>query len=99
MITFTKDEIITSTKISRNLSTFLNKLKKNQLEKIVIMRNNEMEAIILPFEDYELMKDIIESNEYKKIYKTIKERSKTSDSEYKDFDDILKKMRISKNDL
>jgi len=99
MLTFTKDEIIPSTKISRNLGSILNKLKKNQLEKIVIMRNNEMEAIILPYEDYEIMKDLIESNEYKEIYKTIKERSKTSETEYKDFDDVLKKMRISKNEL
>ena len=99
MLTFTKDEIIPSTKISRNLGSILNKLKKNQVEKIVIMRNNEMEAIIIPFEDYELMKDLIESNEYKEIYKTVKERSKTDESEYKDFDDILKNMRISKNEL
>jgi PHD/YefM family antitoxin component YafN of YafNO toxin-antitoxin module len=99
MLTFTKDEIIPSTKVSRNLGSFLNKLKKNQLEKIVIMRNNEMEAIIIPYEDYEIMKDIIESNEYKEIYKTIKERNKTNESEYKDLDEILKNMRINKNDL
>ena len=99
MLTFTKDEIIPSTKISRNLGSILNKLKKNQLEKIVIMRNNEMEAIIIPYEDYEIMKDIIESNEYKGIYKTIKERNKTNESEYKDFDEILKNMTINKNEL
>ena len=99
MLTFTKDEIIPSTKISRNLGSILNKLKKNQIEKIVIMRNNEMEAIILPYEDYEIMKDIIEKNEYKEIYKTIEERNKTPESEYKDFDDIIKKNKINKNEL
>jgi len=93
MLTFTKDEIVTSTKISRNLGSILNKLKKNQLEKIVIMRNNEMEAIILPYDDYEKMKDLIESNEYKEIYKTLKERSKTPENEYKDFDDVIKKIK------
>jgi PHD/YefM family antitoxin component YafN of YafNO toxin-antitoxin module len=64
MLTFTKDEIIPSTKISRNLGSILNKLKNNQVEKIAIMRNNEMEAIILPYKDYEIMKDIIEKKEY-----------------------------------
>jgi PHD/YefM family antitoxin component YafN of YafNO toxin-antitoxin module len=93
MLTFTKDEIITSTKISRNLGSILNKLKKNQVEKIVIMRNNEMEAIILPFDDYEKMNEIIESNEYKEIYKTIKERIKTPETEYKDFDEVVKKIK------
>ena len=41
MLSFTKEEIIPSTKISRNLGSILNKLKKNQVEKVVIMRNNE----------------------------------------------------------
>lgn len=91
MITFTKDEIIPSTKISRNLGAILNKLKRNQLDKIVIMRNNEMEAIILSYEEYEIMKDIIEKKEYNEIYKTIKERKKTPETEYKDFDEIVKK--------
>ena len=91
MLTFTKDEIIPSTKISRNLGSILNKLKTNQVEKIVIMRNNEMEAIILPYEDYEIMKDMIEKKEYKEMYKTIKERNKTPESEYTDFEDIIKK--------
>jgi PHD/YefM family antitoxin component YafN of YafNO toxin-antitoxin module len=95
MLTFTKDEVIPSTKIARNISSILNKLKKNQIEKIVIMRNNEMEAIILSYEDYEVMKEIIEMNEYKDIYKKIKERSKTPDSEYKDFDKILKEIKIN----
>ena len=57
------------------------------------MRNNEMEAIILPYDDYEKMKDLIESNEYKEIYKTLKERSKTPENEYKDFDDVIKKIK------
>ena len=93
MLSFTKDEIVNSTKISRNLGSILNKLKKNQLEKIVIMRNNEMEAIMLPYEDYEKMKDLIEKNEYKEIYKTLKERNKTPENEYKDFDDVIKKVK------
>jgi PHD/YefM family antitoxin component YafN of YafNO toxin-antitoxin module len=94
MLTFTKDEVIPSTKIARNISEILNKLKKNQIEKIVIMRNNEMEAIILSYEDYEIMNEIIEMNEYKEIYKTIKERNKTPDHEYIDFETILKDIKI-----
>lgn len=99
MLSFTKDEVIPSTKIARNISAILNKLKKNQIEKIVIMRNNEMEAIILSYEDYEIMKEIIEINEYKELYKKIKERNKTPESEYKDFDTILKEMKINKDEL
>jgi PHD/YefM family antitoxin component YafN of YafNO toxin-antitoxin module len=96
MLSFTKDEVMPSTKIARNISSILNKLKKNQVEKIVIMRNNEMEAIILSYEDYEIMKEMLEINDYKEIYKKIKERIKTPISEYKDFDTILKEMKITK---
>ena len=56
------------------------------------MRNNEMEAIILPYKDYEIMKDIIEKKEYESLYQTINERNKTPENEYVDFDEIIEQI-------
>ena len=53
MTAFSKDEIISSTKIMRNFGDVLNKLKNRDLNKIAVIRNNEIEAVILPLEEYE----------------------------------------------
>jgi len=44
MIAFTRKEIVPSTKVSRNLGALLNQLRNHEIEKIGVMRNNEMEA-------------------------------------------------------
>jgi len=70
MLTFTKEEII------RNFSEVLNKIKAHTLEKVVVLRNNEMEAIIIPYDEYENMKETMEIIEYRDIYETVKRRNK-----------------------
>ena len=99
MTTFTKDEIVPSTKVSRNLGSLLNKLKAHQLEKIAVVRNNEMEAILIPIQEYELMQTLLERDEYKTLYSIIKERERTPNSSYVDFDALLADLNISRETL
>jgi PHD/YefM family antitoxin component YafN of YafNO toxin-antitoxin module len=99
MTTFTKDEIVPSTKVSRNLSSLLNKLKNHQLEKIAVIRNNEMEAILIPLQEYELMQSLLEQDEYKTLYSLIKERELTPNSSYVDFDAVLANLHINHETL
>ncbi|OHE66117.1 MAG: hypothetical protein A2001_11605 [Treponema sp. GWC1_61_84] len=77
MITFAKNEIISSTTVARSFSALLNELKSRRLEKIAVIRNNEMEAIILPLREYELMQEALEKDEYKNLYAQLKERRDT----------------------
>ncbi len=88
MVTFTKDEIISSTTVSRSFSSILNKLKSRRLEKIGIIRNNEMEAILLPLREYGIMQELLEHDEYRKIYALIKEREDTPIERYVDLDEV-----------
>jgi PHD/YefM family antitoxin component YafN of YafNO toxin-antitoxin module len=99
MTTFTKDEIVPSTKVSRNLSSLLNKLKNHQLEKIAVIRNNEMEAILIPIQEYELMQSLLEQDEYKTIYSLIKEREQIPNSSYINFDSVLANLHIQHETL
>jgi PHD/YefM family antitoxin component YafN of YafNO toxin-antitoxin module len=99
MTTFTKDELVPSTKVSRNLSSLLNKLKNHQLEKIAVIRNNEMEAILITFREYELMQSLLEQDEYKTLYSLIKERDQTPNSSYVDFDAVLADLHITHENL
>lgn len=65
---------------------------------MVVLRNNEMEAIIIPYDEYENMKEILEIIEYREIYETVKNRN-NSDVEYKRFDDILSDLGVNYDDL
>ncbi len=53
MPAFEKDEIISATQLVRQFSTFLSKLTDNSLKKLAIIRNNEMQAVVIPVEEYE----------------------------------------------
>jgi hypothetical protein len=99
MTTFTKEEIVPSTKVSRNLSSLLNKLKNHQLEKIAVIRNNEMEAILLPIQEYELLQSLLEKDEYKTLYSLIKERELTPNSSYIGFNSVLADLHINNETL
>ena len=53
MVAFVRKEIISATQLVRQFSTFLTELSNRTLNKIAIVRNNEMEAVVLPVAEYE----------------------------------------------
>lgn len=53
MITFEKKEIVSATQLVRQFSYFLTELTNRKLKKIAIIRNNEMQAVMLPIDEYE----------------------------------------------
>lgn len=70
MIAFTKEEVITATDVVRNFSSELKSLTSGEKKKLVIVKNNRFEAVIVPIEEYERMCDAVEILE--KIYKKVK---------------------------
>ena len=67
MTNFARKEIVSSTQLVRQFSTFMNFLKNKNLEKVGIIRNNEMEAVIIPIEEYEKLKIQAELNKRKSV--------------------------------
>ena len=53
MMAFEKKEIVSATQLVRRFSNFLTELTNRKLNKIAIIRNNEMQAVVLPIEEYE----------------------------------------------
>lgn len=50
---FEKKEIVSATQLVRQFSNFLTELTSRKLNKIAIIRNNEMQAVVLPIDEYE----------------------------------------------
>jgi len=74
MVTYSKDEIITATELVRNFSQALNSICKGEKERIVIVKNNRFEAVMIPLEEYEKMSEAVEILE--KIYEKTKIKQK-----------------------
>ena len=53
MMAFDKKEIVSATRLVRQFSNFLTELTNRRLNKIAIIRNNEMQAVVLPIDEYE----------------------------------------------
>ena len=96
MIAYRRDEIISITDLARNLSSTINSLVNYSKEKLAISKNNKLEAVIIPIEEYEKMKEAYEYMEDMEIAKRIEERK---ESKCITFDELLKRRGIHKDDL
>jgi hypothetical protein len=98
MIAFTKDELISSSNISRNFGDLLNRLKLNQLDKIAVLRNNKVEAVVLSVNEYEKLFDNYDKIEHFEIAGLVADRL---NQEYTPiaFDSILNEFGINDEDL
>jgi len=98
MIAYTRDEIISSTDLARNVSSTLSSIVKHSKEKVAIMKNNKLEAVIIDIEEYERLKEAYDLMEHVEIAKIVEERRKTSREEYLDGDEVMKSLGLSLDD-
>ncbi|EAK8097481.1 type II toxin-antitoxin system Phd/YefM family antitoxin [Campylobacter jejuni] len=70
MLSFKQDEIYTATEVVRNFSLIMEKLKKNESGKIVILKNNKFEAVMLSMKEFERLQNAMQLLE--NIYKNQK---------------------------
>ncbi|MDO4673763.1 type II toxin-antitoxin system Phd/YefM family antitoxin [Campylobacter sp.] len=70
MLSFKQDEIHTATELVRNFSPILDRLKKSDSGKIVILKNNKFEAVLLSMKEFERLQNAVELLE--NIYKNQK---------------------------
>ena len=70
MLSFKQDEIYTATEVVRNLSHLIEKLKKSKSGKMVILKNNKFEAVLLSMKEFERLQNAMQLLE--NIYKNQK---------------------------
>lgn len=73
----------------RNFATFLKQLTESKQEKIAIIKNNEIQAVMISVEEYEKLKSIEEISERKEIFDTVQSRGQTPESEYVSYDEAM----------
>ena len=71
---FKRDELISSTDAAKNFGRVISDLAKHKKEKTVIVKNNEITAVMLSAEDYEYMADIVSFVEHLEIFDMVTSR-------------------------
>ena len=71
MISYTQNEIMTATDVVRNFSSVLKSISRKEKEKVVIVKNNNFDAVMISVDRYEKLVGAMEilENIYKKTKK------------------------------
>ena len=73
-VAYKRDEMVGITELSKSLGKYLDKVVSGSLNRLVIIRRNEPEAIIVPIDEYEYMKASVDYIKDMKITEVIKKR-------------------------
>ena len=65
MVAYSSQELVSSSDFAKKFGSYLAQLKGNVVEKIAILKNNNIEAVLVPKEDYEAMKQAWELQEHR----------------------------------
>jgi len=70
--------MISATAAAKNFGKVMSDLAEHKRDKAVVVRNNEITAVILAVEDYEYMADIVEFVEHLEIFDMVTKRKKSA---------------------
>ena len=99
MTTYAREEIMSSSEVVRNFSSVLASIAGHKRDKVAIIRNNRMEAVLVPIDEYERMQEICAVAEQFELYGIIAERSKTPPEQYVSLADALMKSGVKSDEL
>ena len=71
MVTYSTNELISSSELAKKFGTYLSQIKDNTVDKLAVLKNNKVEAVIISKDEYEAMKEALKEVEAKKILKSI----------------------------
>ena len=102
MVSYTQNELLSITDFTKSISKILGDIKERTVEKVGVLKNNKLEAVVISTQEYERLKQIEElmnNIEHKEIYNIVQDRAKTLKSDYLSMDDMAKKFNIDTKSL
>ncbi len=96
MTAYARDEIVPATEVARSFSAIYKSLVEHKKEKIAVSKNNKLELVMLPIDEYERMRAAQELLEHMEIYKIVKERGNQPTIS---FEEMMAKFGITEDDL
>lgn len=97
MVKYAQNELFSITDFTKQISSVVSSIKEHSLEKIGILKNNRLEAVVISTDEYERLKEYeerFELAEHIEIYNIVQQRKDTPLSEYISAEDMAKKFSI-----
>lgn len=97
MVKYAQNELFSITDFTKQIGSAVKNIKAHSIEKIGILKNNRLEAVVISTDEYERLKALEDENklaEHTQIYNTLQQRNTTPLSEYISMDDMAKKFEI-----
>ena len=88
MVTYSEKEMIGITELSRSLNSVVESLSNHTVEKMAIFKSNKPKVVMVPFHEYQKMKELADNFEYHQIADIVDER--LADGEFKGGFDLEK---------
>ena len=102
MVSYTQNELLSITDFTKQISKVLTDVKERSLEKVGILKNNRLEAVVISTQEYEKLKKLeeyLELLEHKEIFEVVEQRKNESKDSYVSLEDMAKKFDIDLDNL
>jgi PHD/YefM family antitoxin component YafN of YafNO toxin-antitoxin module len=80
MISYTQQELASATELSKHFGDYISKVQSGELEKIGVLKNNKLNAVILSTSQYEKIASASELLEDLEIYQEVIKRKNNPNS-------------------
>ena len=102
MVKYAQNELFSITDFTKQIGSAISSIKTHSLEKIGILKNNKLEAVVISTDEYERLKafeEQVKLAEHTEIYNMLEQRKETPLSEYVSEEDMAKKFGINLKEL
>lgn len=102
MVSYTQKELLSITDFTKSLSKVLGDIKERTIEKVGVLKNNKLEAVVISTDEYERLKNIenmMETLEHKEVYDVVQERKNSSKEDYLSLEEMAKNFDINISEL
>ena len=94
-IAYKKEELLSASKVARSFGQVLADLSGKRRRRVAVVKNNHLEAILLPVEDYEAMAEALTLLEHVEIYRLVQERKRKKTRKAISLDALMKEQRLA----
>jgi PHD/YefM family antitoxin component YafN of YafNO toxin-antitoxin module len=94
-VAYKKEEMLSASKVARSFGQVLADLSGKRRRRVAVVKNNHLEAILLPVEDYEAMAEALALLEHLEIYRLVRERKRKKTRKAISLDTLLKEQRLA----
>ena len=101
-VKYAPNELLSITDFTKKIAAILKGIKEQSCEKVGVLKNNKLEAVVISTDEYERLKsleELFEAMEHQHIFETIQARKETPLSSYIPLEALAQKFNIDVKSL